>query len=300
MTAPVEKRSAAEGAHHGAQRAIVRMLYDPAFAETVHADPLAAGLSPSVAALLGRTIDPRALRADPLRARRTLGELVQEFKASTVLALDEGRTIALLDAFFCSPEFHGAVEGDQPLVLAYGRYLAALCASGRLAGAWLPDVIALEEMQARARREAAPVAARVEGSPAPARVRLAPGVIFRSVTSGTLEVVRRVEELLFEQALVPGLGLAIDGPRLRLPERDPAASRLALLAVPVGGGLSLVTLDDELRALLEPLGDADELTSADAVERAVARGLGRARATELLVELLDQEVCAAAPQGSSG
>jgi hypothetical protein len=284
--------------HHAAQRAIVRMLYDPGFAARVRARPSESGLPGEVAAMLAG-IDPRALRADRLRARRTLGALVEEFKASSVLALDESRSIALLDGFFASPEFHDAVERETPLALAYGRYLARLCDDGRLQRPELPDVIELEAMQAMARREAAAVPARDAGAGLPPLVRLAPGVVLRRLPAGVLDVVRRVEQLLFELGLVAGLGLAADGPRIALPPQDPAAPRLSLLAVPLdGGGLSLVTLDDETAAVLEPLGRSPAaLPSAALVDAAAGAGVARARAEALVLELLDDEVLAAAPGG---
>lgn len=302
--------------HHAAQRAIVRMLYDRAFAEAVYADPIAAGLAPEVARLVGggdregdgkgegkgrgrgRGIDPRALRADALRVRRTLGTLIEELKASSLMALDERRSLALLEGFFSSPEFHRAIEEERALVLSYADFLERLCVEGTLSHPLLPDVIRLERMQARARREAAPVPHREEGSPPPPRLRLAPGVIFARLAPAALEVPRAVEQLLFEQSLVAGSGLAIDGPRLRLPRYDPdPAARLPVVAVPHGGGLSLVTLDEESTALMEPLAEAGTLAAGQLVKEAVRRGIERSRAEALLVELCDQEVLSAAPSG---
>lgn len=303
MTDP--QRARGEGAaepgvdHHAAQRAIVRMLYDPAFAEAVRREPAGAGLPPALAALLAG-IDPRALRADSQRGRRTLGALVEELKASAVMALDESREIKLLDGFWASPEFHGAVEAERPLVLALADFLAGLCAAGRLRSALLPEVIALEAMQARARREAGPIPLSLPpfapGEPPAAAtpLRLAPGVLFARLRPEALEAVARVDELLFELSLVPGLALCSDGPRLRLSPPDPARARLSLLAVPLASGLSLVQLDDELSALIEPLSRTPSLPAGELLARAVAAGLPPPRARALVAELVDDEVVCAA------
>lgn len=297
--------SVASAPHHAAQRAIVRMLYDRRFAEAVHEDPIAAGLAPEVARLVGgagghKGIDPRALRADALRVRRTLGTLIEELKASSLMALDERRSLALLEGFFSAPEFHRAIDEDRPLVLAYADFLDRLCSEGTLTHPLLPDVIRLERMQARARREASPVPHREEGSPPPPRLRLAPGVLFERLAPAALEVPRAVEQLLFEQSLVAGSGLAIDGPRLRLPPHDAGtAARLPVVAVPHGGGLSLVTLDEESTALMEPLAEAGTLAQGPLLKEAVRRGIERSRAEALLIELCDQEVVSAAPSPAS-
>src|SRR5579883_712108 len=133
------------------------MLYDPGFAEAVRRAPESVGVAPEVAALL-RTVDPRALAADPQRRRRTLGALVEELRASTAIALDETRSLAFVEGFFAAREFHAAVEERTPLVYAYGAFLDGACARGALRNPRLRDVIALELAQARSRREAKDVA----------------------------------------------------------------------------------------------------------------------------------------------
>jgi hypothetical protein len=267
--------------HHAAQRALVRMLYDPAFAEEVRRAPERTGLPADVSAALG-AIDPRALRADPLRRRRTLGTLIEEFRASSTLALDEVRRIDFLEGFFSAPEFHRAVEERAPLVLAYGAFLARACAEGRLRRPVLPDVVRLEHMQARTRREARPVVARPD---APS-VRLAPGVMHARLSPSALEAVQRVEQLLFEWSLLPQLALCDDGPRLAL--GDPAPDREPLLVVPTASGISLVTPDAELDALLGALGEST-LARHELARRASSR-MAPARAEALIAELLDDEV----------
>ena len=103
--------------HHAVQNALVRMLYDPAFAEAVQRAPETTDLPAEIARTLA-DIDPRALRADPLRRRRTLGTLVQEFNLSTTICATEARSLGLLEAFFSSRSFHLSVEERTPLALA--------------------------------------------------------------------------------------------------------------------------------------------------------------------------------------
>jgi hypothetical protein len=61
-----------------------------------------------------------------------------------------------------------------------------------------------------------------------------------------------------------------------------------LLVVPTPSGLSLVPLDGELRAVVEPLVEGP-LLRRELLARA-ARSLGAARAEALVGELLDDEV----------
>src|SRR5688572_19006861 len=102
--------------HMAAQRALVRMLYDPAFAAAARRDPerTLPGVTPELRRQLA-AIDPRALGMDRLRRRRTLRTLVEEFKGSTTLALAERRSLAWLEGFFCDSAFHRAVEERRSL-----------------------------------------------------------------------------------------------------------------------------------------------------------------------------------------
>src|SRR4051794_14679357 len=108
------------------------MLYDPEFERALRDEPQRAGVDPDVARTLS-AIDPRALRADPLRRRRTLGTLMEEFRVSSTMALIEKRSLGFLEAFFAAPEFHRSVEERRPLGLAYGAFLVRACTQGRLA-----------------------------------------------------------------------------------------------------------------------------------------------------------------------
>lgn len=271
--------------HHSVQRGIVRMLFDPAFAAAVHEAPASTGLAPETLAAL-RTIDPRALRADPLRRRRTFGALAGELKASTTLGLAESRSLAALEAgFFGSPEFHASIEERTPMALAFGRFLLALHARGALGPPAVADVIRFELMQARARREARPI----EKRPAARVVRLAPGCVFGRFAADVLACVQRAEQYLFELSLLPQMALADDAPRPVLPDRPEDLGTVALIAVPVGAGLTVVTLDDELAAVIEPLAGGRPADRRVLVAEAGA-AIGRARAAEIVAELVEDEI----------
>lgn len=108
--------------HRAAQRALVRMLFDPAFAQAARRDPDVV-LAEVPRLLRGQltAIDPRAFALDRLRIDRTLAILVEEFPRSTA-ALGH----VDLRQFFSSTPFHQAIAEDTSLPLAFGAYLAAL------------------------------------------------------------------------------------------------------------------------------------------------------------------------------
>jgi hypothetical protein len=142
--------------HRTLERVYVRMLFDPAFVAAVYADADAAlaGLD------LGEderahlvAVDRRAWGHDPLRRYRTLRTLAEEFKASTTLALGATRSLASLDAYFSSEEFHAAVQGRGSLALSFADFLERLVAERGIAEPQLGDVIRLERMLARCRRD---------------------------------------------------------------------------------------------------------------------------------------------------
>jgi hypothetical protein len=128
--------------HLAAQRALVRMLFDPAFAAEVQRDPERAlpSLDPSLRGELA-TIDARALKLDRLRWSRTLAILREEFPSSCA-PLDE----KALERFFSSREFHDCVEQGSALPLAFAAFLERMTGGSR--------TLALETAIARARRAA--------------------------------------------------------------------------------------------------------------------------------------------------
>lgn len=219
--------------HLSAQHAIVRMLFDPAFAARVRKDPAAAlpELPPDLAAQLA-AVDPRALGHDRLLRRRVLRTLFDEFKASTTLVLAKERRLAFLDGFFASAQFHDAVAAGRPLAFAYADYLG-------------PATSPIERALAEARRVPAPSR---DG-----RVHRAPGVVPIATTQGALSALQQAEQYLFEVGLLPAVALCDDAPPLSLDARAQDPTPLYLVTVPTETGHSLVTVDEATYGLLAAL-----------------------------------------------
>jgi hypothetical protein len=255
--------------HLAAQRAVVRMLFDPAFAEAARHDPdrVLAGVDPALRRQLAQ-LDDRALRQDGLRRRRTLRILSEELKASTTLFLSQKRKLAALDDFFCSAAFHSAVEERGSLCLALAAFLA------EEAGPELRAVLAIESALARARRDA-------HARP-PGVVSTAPGVVPISTVRGAMAALQACERYLFEVGLMPAVALCDDAPPLALPPWD--ATPLELVTVPLDSGVTLVEIDAPLAQLLRCLPAA----RARVLEEAAARGVADAAAR--LDELIADEI----------
>jgi hypothetical protein len=225
-------------AHALAQQAVVRMLFDPAFAARVRAQPddtlpqLPSELRAQLAA-----IDPRALRLDRLRGRRLLRTLFDEYKASTTLVLARRQKLAFLDGFFAA-EFADAVAGARLLHDAYAAFLARAEPS-------LTALVGIEGGLARARRRGPP--------PRDGRVHLAPGVEPIAATVGALAALQEAEQYLFEVGLMPAVALCDDAPPLGLDDRARDDTPLYLVAVPTEAGCSLVTIDAPLHQALTSL-----------------------------------------------
>ena len=238
--------------HHAAERLMVRMMYDPAFAERVQSDdaPLrAAGLGEREIGWL-RKVDRRAWRHDPARRRRTLRALVEELKASSAIALAEKKRVAFLEAFFASEPFHAAVQARGSLVAAFAEYLLA----AKLSTPQLPEVIRLESELARCRRELGAAGGPDWRPPAmPARldrVIRAPGVSCGRFSPDALLAIQAVERFLFDCSLMPIVVLADDAPPLELP-RPTNAPPVALGLIPTQAGISLVELEPPIFATID-------------------------------------------------
>jgi hypothetical protein len=108
--------------HQALQRVLVRLLYDPVFAEAVALAPDSAladvPLSQAERGWLAAA-DPRPFRLDPLRRTRTLRALLDEYPAALALAL-AAPTRLDVDAFFSSPEFHTAIQDRHALAPRFG------------------------------------------------------------------------------------------------------------------------------------------------------------------------------------
>ena len=194
------------------QRVSVRMLYDPAFVASVYDDPARAldglDVSPAERELLVKS-DRRVWGADPLRRRRSLKALLDEFKASSALAVAKTRRLATVDGFFSSSRFHACIQRRGSMAAAFGDYLESL----QIEEPRLAPVAKLEAAMARARRG---------HRPPKATGRLHPGESYVLSThcepvllpGGTLEVVHAIERVLFEITLAPVAAFADDGPDL--------------------------------------------------------------------------------------
>lgn len=237
--------------HHTLQKLMIRMLFDEEFVEEVYAAPerALAGLDLMEAErvqLLG--VDRRAWRHDPLRRRRTLRTLVEEFKVSTTIVLAETRLLASLERFFSSRFFHNSVEERGSMGLAFAEFLL----DGFRRGEWkvpqIADVVRLEAAIAECRRALSREGNYIAGE-APAtisdrtRVRLAPGYGVASFQANVIATVQRVEQYLFELSLMPAIALCDDAPRLpALPEGD-ERKKVYLLFSPGASGISITNLD---------------------------------------------------------
>lgn len=134
----------------GVQRAIVRMLFDPAFADAVYADATRAladtDLTAEERGWLVRP-DRRAYATDPARPARALHAIEGELPAAIAALRAEGGDPL---AFFGSPALHACIEGRGLLVTACAAWLAAV------GGRAVQLLAALEGAAALARRGVLP------------------------------------------------------------------------------------------------------------------------------------------------
>lgn len=237
--------------YHTLQKLMVRMLFDDEFVEEVYAAPERAlgGLDltgAELSQLLG--VDRRAWRHDPLRRRRTLRTLVEEFKVSTTIILAETRLLASLERFFSSRFFHGSVEERASMGLAFAEFLLDGFSRGEWKAPQIPDIVRLESAIAGCRRtlaregnyEAGNLPATINDR---ARVRLAPGYDVAGFQANVIATIQRVEQYLFELSLMPAMALCGDAPRLpALPEAD-ERKKVYLLFGPGAAGISITNID---------------------------------------------------------
>ena len=280
--------------YHVLQHVVVRMLFDPKFVKAVYAQPeeALAGLaltSREHAQILA--IDQRAWGYDSLRQLRSLRTLVEEFKVSSTLALAETRQLAFLAEFFASPAFHQSVQQRGSMALGFAQFLADACQKGRLKTPQLPDILRLETLMARCRREL--LGLPLDPSPLPERlnenmrVKLAPGVGVGAFQAQTIATIQQVEKYLFEVGLMPAMVLCDDAPRLgALPVVEPK-QKIYLMCSPVAtASLSLIAIERaDYLVLLEARAT---LPIKQVLDRAVSAGINRTKAQEIIAIALDQ------------
>ncbi|MFM2152356.1 MAG: hypothetical protein RL199_791 [Pseudomonadota bacterium] len=250
------------------QRLYIRCLFDSSLHVRLRQDGRdAAGDADVTDAELGWLLacDPRLFTADAMRPRRSLKALLDEFKASSALAVAATGRLAALDGFFASATFHEAIQDRGSLALAYGTFLASLASHDPRIGA----VAAIERALAKARRGRPPAAPRrFEPSRS---YRLAGHVGLATVPSNALAVMQAVEQVLFEIALAPVAALASDGPRLDRVPTLASGDAVTLLAVRgEGDHAALEELPEALAALLSMAGAP--VTGAALVECAASLG----------------------------
>jgi hypothetical protein len=278
-------------AHLAAQRAVVRMMFDPLFADAARRDPerVLAALPPALRAQLAG-VDPRAFGLDPLRRRRALRVIAEEWKATTTLILSETRSLAALEGFFGSSAFHRAVEERGSMPLAFATWVAGEITEGKLASPALLGVLAIETALAQSRRQSA---VDVDESPSSdasnQSIAVAAGVVAIEVTAGALAALHACERYLFEVGLMPAVALCDDAPRVVLDARCADATPLHLITVPHAGGVTLVTIDDDHMKVLAAI-ESGAHSVARVIEESSARGVAADRARDIVAELLDGEI----------
>ena len=247
------------------QRAVVRMLYDPAFVAAVHGARAVPGLGEAERELL-RRIDRRAFATDRFRRARAVQAIVKEFPGSAA-ALG----LARVEGFLGTAEFVGCLAGRGSMALAFATWLADQAAGvGRI-----------EAAMARLRR--GEVAVAVAGT-----LRCGPRIVPLSLPAGSLgwyEATRAWLGATPLQTLAQQPAPA--GPPRRSPVRgrDPGEEHL-LLEIGDDGEMALGTASEALVRLLR---HAQRGRSRRELEReAVARGASREEAAEVIDDLLAQ------------
>lgn len=99
------------------QQALVRMLFDPAYAAAVRGTGPVDGLASDERSLL-RGIDPRALTTDRHRRARAVHAIVDEYPTSAAVL-----GLTAVESFFSSPAFATCIARRGAMALAFGTWL---------------------------------------------------------------------------------------------------------------------------------------------------------------------------------
>jgi hypothetical protein len=281
--------------HHTLQKLVVRMLFDEVFVDEIYSAPEQALSEFDLTAterrqLLG--VDRRAWRHDPLRRKRTLQSLVEEFKISTTIVLSETRSLASLDRFFSSPFFHRSVQDRGSMGLAFAEFLLDGSHRGLWTAPQIPDVVRLETAIAGCRRALASESGDPAELPATisdrARVKLVSGYDVASFQANVIPTIQHVEQYLFELSLMPAMALCDDAPRLSgLPACEPQ-KKVYLLFGPGAAGISITNLEKpdflvlyetkravEIKSLLSRLSSARAKSAQDILAEWLENGAVR-------------------------
>ncbi|MCB9705012.1 MAG: hypothetical protein H6711_24260 [Myxococcales bacterium] len=238
------------------QRALVCMLYDPAYAARVRGEGPLAELGERERALL-RAVDPRALRTDAMRRARAVQAILEEYPVSAALL-----GVPAVDRFFSSPAFRAAVFERGSMALSFGTEFLKERALG---------VGALEAAIARARRP---------DRPRPPGLGCAANVAALVVPAGTLEWYQQARARLGADPL-----RALAALRRPWTQRPPKRGREHLLVEAKEGGE--VSIGGASEALVDLLRAADPpRPRAEVVAAAIALGAEADEADELVADLL--------------
>jgi hypothetical protein len=261
------------------------MLFDEAFAAAVRAAPdevladVPAPLRAQLAAL-----DPRALKLDAQRRRRTLALLCEEWRVTTTLLALGGTRAAQLEAFFSSTPFHQSVAERGSMPLGFAGFLADELALGHMSGRLAAEALHLETALADTRRTPAEQSrATPDGAE---RIRRASGVLPLSAAAGAVAALAEVGGWLDAHKRCPPFD---EPPPLQLSEATLDTTILSLVALKLDDGSTpLVTVDAPTLAMLRSVGEGRRRD--DILAEAVRRGVPAADAPALLRSLIDDEL----------
>ncbi len=268
------------------------MLYDPAFVAAVYDNPQFSLSDSNLTEDETRQLlatDRRSWLPDPLRRRRSLRALTDEFKAATTIALAETRSLAALDAFFSSRFFHECVKPGGSMALAFSEFLSDNIRSGQLTTAILPEVLRFETVRAKCRREDAenpsePLAGSISDT---AVLKLAAKTAVGSFSTETIPAIQLVEQYLFEVGLMPASALCDDAPRLEgLPE--PSKNKVYLQFSP--GAADIVIAEIPRPEFLTLFEFRRPTAIRDAVARAGKSGVPSPAALEIITGALESRM----------
>ncbi len=279
--------------YHTLQHLTVRLLFDEKFVQYVYENPdnALSGLdvtNQEKQQLLA--IDRRAWGYDPLRRLRTMRTLVEEFKVSTTIVLAETKKLAFLEEFFSSQAFHQSIQERGSMGLAFADYLSERFRKGELKTPQLSDVLRLETLMARSRRN---LSQKVQIPILPdilredLKIKFVPGADVGAFQANTIATIQKIEKYLFEVNLMPAMVLCDDAPRLTNLPMVEAKKKSYLLCVPAANGVSLVNIEKaDYLVLIEA---RSALTIRQVIERALASGVAKAKTQEIIARALEEQ-----------
>lgn len=275
--------------HRQLQRVVVRMLYDPAFAARVFADPATVLCDEDLTDEERHWLvnaDPRAYAVDQLRRTRLLVTLVEEFPVSVQHVVLQSTQPALLEQFFSSAAFHACIQQRGSLAGAFGAYLNAAEVRQYCPQLDIAPFVHIELAIARLRRRVeAPDTVRPQGA---TELALAPTVALLASPVGMLEHYRATLALLSQDAA--GLVAAALTPApLTLPQPTTAQEWLLLVWHDAQETAAIEVLPEALGTLLATA----PAQRAALVHTACTLGAESQEAQEILDDLIaDGVLCA--------